>query len=222
VPSRKGQNVAEKPDEADLLTAFFGRSLVALELAAESREFKSSIAAIALSVEMSLHAGGKLIIAGNGGSAADAQHLAAEFLSRFLLERRPLPALALTTDTSVLTAVGNDYGFEYIFERQLRGLGRPGDAFLAISTSGRSQNILRALRAAREIGLQTIGFSGADDNEMRALCHHFLAVPSRETAIIQQIHIVAGHAICALVERAMLSESEDAAADRYSTLQPAP
>jgi D-sedoheptulose 7-phosphate isomerase len=133
-----------------------------------------------------------------------------------------LPALALTTDTSVLTAVGNDYGFEYISERQLRGLGRPGDAFLAISTSGRSQNILRALRAAREIGLQTIGFSGADDNEMRALCHYFLAVPSRETAIIQQIHIVAGHAICALVERAMLSESQDAAADSYSTLQPAP
>ena len=110
-----------------------------------------------------MRADGKLIIAGNGGSAADAQHLAAEFLSRFLLERRPLPALALTTDTSVLTAVGNDYGFEHVFERQLRGLGRPGDAFLAISTSGRSQNILRALRAAREIGLVTIGFSeGAD------------------------------------------------------------
>ena len=115
-----------------------------------------------------MRAGGKLIIAGNGGSAADAQHLAAEFLSRFLVDRRPLPALALTTDTSVLTAVGNDYGFEYVFERQLRGLGRPGDAFLAISTSGRSPNILRALGAAREIALQTIGFSGADDGGMRS------------------------------------------------------
>lgn len=111
----------------DLLTEFFGRSVVALELAAESSEFVSSIAAIALAIETSLRVGGKLIIAGNGGSAADAQHLAAEFLSRFLVDRQPLPALALTTDTSVLTAVGNDYGFEYIFERQLRGLGRPRD-----------------------------------------------------------------------------------------------
>ena len=206
----------------DLLTEFFGRSVVALELAAESSEFMSSIAAIALAIERSLRAGGKLIIAGNGGSAADAQHLAAEFLSRFLVDRQPLPALALTTDTSVLTAVGNDYGFEYIFERQLRGLGRPRDAFLAISTSGRSPNILRALDAAREIGMQTIGFSGANDGDMRALCHHFLAAPSRETAIIQQIHIVAGHAICALVESAMLHELQDAGADRYAMLQPAP
>ena len=120
----------------------------------------------------------------------------------------------LITGSSVLTAVGNDYGFEYIFERQLRGLGRPGDAFLAISTSGRSPNILRALGAAREIALQTIGFSGADDGGMLSFCHHYLAAPSRETAIIQQIHIVAGHAICALVERAMLRESQDAGADR--------
>jgi D-sedoheptulose 7-phosphate isomerase len=217
----KGQNVPGKPNESDLLGGFLGRSLVALEFAAESREFKSSIEAIALAVETSMRAAGKLIIAGNGGSAADAQHLAAEFLSRFLLERRPLPALALTTDTSVLTAVGNDYGFEHVFERQLRGLGRPGDAFLAISTSGRSPNILRALRAAREIGLVTIGFSGAENGEMRGLCHHFLAAPSSETAIIQQIHIVAGHAICMLVERAILHEPEDAAADRYLPLRTA-
>jgi D-sedoheptulose 7-phosphate isomerase len=201
------------------LTEFFGRSVVALKLAAESREFMSSVAAIALAIETSLRACGKLIIAGNGGSAADAQHLAAEFLSRFLVERRPLPALALTTDTSVLTAIGNDYGFEHLFERQLRGLGRPGDAFLAISTSGRSPNILRALTAARELGLVTMGFSGADSIEMRGLCHHFLAAPSRETAIIQQIHIVAGHAICALVERAVLCESGDAAAGGPSSAQ---
>ena len=135
----------------DLLTEFFGRSVVALELAAESSEFMSSIAAIALAIETSLRAGGKLIIAGNGGSAADAQHLAAEFLSRFLVDRQPLPALALTTDTSVLTAVGNDYGFEYIFERQLRGLGRPRDAFLAISTSGRfAKHTTRTWRRARD------------------------------------------------------------------------
>jgi D-sedoheptulose 7-phosphate isomerase len=218
----QGENVTDQAKTGDLLTDFFGRSVVALERAAESREFMSSIAAIALTIERSLRAGNKLIIAGNGGSAADAQHLAAEFLSRFLVDRQPLPALALTTDTSVLTAVGNDYGFEYIFERQLRALGRRGDAFLAISTSGRSPNILRALRAAREIAVQTIGFSGADDGDMRSLCHHYLAAPSRETAIIQQIHIVAGHAICALVERAMLHESQDAGADRCAMLQPTP
>ena len=209
--------MAGKTAECDLLAAFFDRSVVALELAAESREFMSSISAIALAIETSLRVAGKLIIAGNGGSAADAQHLAAEFLSQFLAERRPLPALALTTDSSVLTAIGNDYGFDYVFERQLRGLGRPGDVFLAISTSGRSQNILCALRAAREIGLVTIGFSGAENGDMRGLCQHFLAAPSRETAIIQQIHIVAGHGICALVERAMLHEKRDTVVE-YSPL----
>ena len=116
----------------------------------------------------------------------------------------PVPAVALTTNSSVLTAIGNDFGFENVFERQVRGLGRPGDVFLAISTSGRSHNILLALQAARETGLVTVGFSGAADTDMRALCRRFLAAPSRETAVIQQIHIVAGHAICALVERSML------------------
>ena len=188
----------------DLLAGFFGRSLTALQQAAQDRELLSVITEIARTIETSLRAGGKLLLAGNGGSAADAQHLAAEFLSRFLVDRRPLPAVALTTNSSVLTAIGNDFGFENIFERQVRGLGRPGDVFLAISTSGRSHNILLALQAARETGLVTVGFSGAADTDMRALCQHFLAAPSRETAVIQQIHIVAGHAICALVERSML------------------
>jgi D-sedoheptulose 7-phosphate isomerase len=195
--------VAERLDD-DLLTLFFGRSVAALQHAAQDRQLLSAITEIARSIEASLRAGGKVLLAGNGGSAADAQHLAAEFLSRFLVDRRPLPAVALTTDSSVLTAIGNDFGFENVFERQVRGLGRPGDVFLAISTSGRSSNILLALQAAREIGLVTVGFSGAAETDMRALCRHFLAAPSRETAIIQQIHIVAGHAICALVERAML------------------
>jgi D-sedoheptulose 7-phosphate isomerase len=197
-------DMAGKPDDVDLLTGFFDRSLAALQRAAQDRDFLELIAEIAQTIESSMRAEGKLLIAGNGGSAADAQHLAAEFLSRYLVDRRPLPALALTTDTSVLTAVGNDYGFEHAFERQVRGLGRPGDVFLAISTSGHSPNILLALKVAREIGLVTIGFSGAAETEMRGLCRHFLAAPSRETAIVQQIHIVAGHAICALVERAML------------------
>jgi D-sedoheptulose 7-phosphate isomerase len=197
-------NVAGKPDDVDVLAGFFDRSLTALQRAAQDRALLELIAEMAQTIESSMRTGGKLLIAGNGGSAADAQHLAAEFLSRYLVDRRPLPALALTTDSSVLTAVGNDYGFEHAFERQVRGLGRPGDVFLAISTSGRSPNILRALETAREIGLVTIGFSGGEETEMRGLCRFFLAAPSRETAIVQQIHIVAGHAICALVERALL------------------
>jgi D-sedoheptulose 7-phosphate isomerase len=193
-----------RPDDDNLLAGFFDRSLAALREAAADRELRALIGAIAETIETSMRAGGKLLIAGNGGSAADAQHLAAEFLSRYVTDRRPLPAVALTTDTSVLTAVGNDYGFEHVFERQVRGLGRPGDVFLAISTSGRSRNVLRALEAARDMGLVTVGFSGAAETEMHPLCRHFLAVASHETAIVQQIHMVAGHAICALVERAML------------------
>ena len=196
--------MAEKPDVDDFIAGFFDRSLTALHGAAEDGALLAVIAAMAQAIETSLRAGGKLLIAGNGGSAADAQHLAAEFLSRFLTDRRPLPAIALTTDSSVLTAVGNDYGFEHVFERQLRGLGRPGDVFLAISTSGRSPNIIRALEAAPEIGLVTMGFSASHNTEMRGLCRHFLAAPTLETAIAQQIHSVAGHAICALVENAML------------------
>jgi D-sedoheptulose 7-phosphate isomerase len=199
--------VAGKPDDDELIAGFFGRSLAALQLASEDRALRATIAGIAAAVETSFRAGGKLLIAGNGGSAADAQHLAAEFLSRYLVDRRPLPALALTTDTSVLTAIGNDYGFVHVFERQVRGLGRPGDVFLAISTSGRSPNIIAALQAAREAGLVTVGFSGAAATDMRALCSHYLAAPSDETAVVQQIHITAGHAICALVERAMVSRA---------------
>ena len=191
-------------DEDKVVAGFFDRSLLALQSAANSRELLGSITDIARAVETSLRAGGKLMLAGNGGSAADAQHLAAEFLSRFLAERQPLPAIALTTDSSVLTAVGNDYGYEHLFERQVRGLGRPGDVLLGISTSGRSPNILRALEVAQAMGIVTIGFSGEQAAEMRKLCRYFLAAPSRETAIIQQIHIVAGHAMCALVERAMM------------------
>src|SRR5205085_8107224 len=146
---------------------YFQRSREAFERAIADPSFLSSVAMIAEVVTGCYRGGGKLLIAGNGGSAGDAQHIAAEFLSRYLLDRQPLPAIALTTDTSVLTAVGNDYGFEQVFERQVRGLGRRGDVFLAISTSGRSANVLAALRAARTIGLTTIGFTGPGANEMR-------------------------------------------------------
>jgi D-sedoheptulose 7-phosphate isomerase len=195
--------------ETDLVSSYLERSLSVLVRAAENHEFNLSIGEIARAIERCLRLSGKLIIAGNGGSAADAQHLAAEFLSRFLADRNPLSALALTADTSVLTAIANDFGYEYVFERQLRGLACPHDVFLAISTSGRSKNILRALQAAQELGLTTIGFSGEGTEDMRSLCDHLLAVPSNETAIVQQVYMVAGHAICGLVEHAMMSQAWD-------------
>jgi D-sedoheptulose 7-phosphate isomerase len=188
------------------IALYLKRSAEALSRAAGDAALHATIAQIADRISTTLSGGGKLLLAGNGGSAADAQHLAAEFLSRFRSDRRPLPALALTTDTSVLTAIGNDYGFERVFERQVRGLGRKGDAFLAISTSGKSPNVLAALRAAREIGVTTIGFTGASGGGMKDLCDLCLCAPSEETAIIQQIHIVAGHAICDVVERALIAE----------------
>jgi D-sedoheptulose 7-phosphate isomerase len=189
------------------IAGHFRRSSTTLERAATDDALLAAADAIAEAIARAFRAGGRLLLAGNGGSAADAQHIAAEFLSRFALDRHPLPALALTTDSSVLTAIGNDYGFERTFERQVRGLGRPGDVFIAISTSGRSPNVLLALRAAREIGLVTVGFTGSG-GDMRALCDHCLAVPAEETALIQQVHIVAAHAICGEVERALFGAAK--------------
>jgi len=183
----------------DRVALHFSRSRETLEIAGADRELLATIAEIAATITDAYRNGGKLLIAGNGGSAADAQHIAAEFLSRFKIDRVPLPAIALTTDTSVLTAIGNDYGFERVFERQIIGLGREGDVFLALSTSGRSPNVLAALRAARETAMTTIGFTG-DGGDMRAHCDLLLSAPSHETALIQQIHLIAAHAVCAIVE----------------------
>jgi len=188
-----------EPD--DMVVAHFRRSCETLDRAADDGELRRAIYAIAETITRAFRNGGKLLLAGNGGSAADAQHIAGEFLSRLNFDRNPLPAVALTTDSSVLTAIGNDYGFDLAFERQVRGLGRLGDVFIAISTSGRSPNIIAALQAARAIGVTTIGFSGAGQRDMTALCDHYLAAPANETPLIQQIHIVAAHAICGLVER---------------------
>ena len=185
--------------DPDYVQRHFSASRTLLDQVSSDKDLLAAIAGIAERVARILREGGKLLIAGNGGSAADAQHVAAEFLSRFGFDRNPLPAIALTTDTSVLTAIGNDYGFERVFERQVRGLGRKGDALIAISTSGRSPNVIAALKAAREIGMISIGFCGST-GEMRALCDLCLAVPSKETALIQQIHITAFHAICGIVE----------------------
>jgi D-sedoheptulose 7-phosphate isomerase len=147
-----------------------------------------------------LRGGSKLLLAGNGGSAGDAQHIAGEMLSRLNYDRAPGAAIALTTDSSVLTAIANDYGYDRVFERQILGLGCSGDVFIAISTSGRSPNILRAIGAAREKRLAVIGFTGRTGGEMAALCDLCLHAPSDSTLLIQQIHITVGHIICGLVE----------------------
>jgi D-sedoheptulose 7-phosphate isomerase len=191
----------------DYIRDFFSRSLRALQDAAQDQALLRSIGDIAAAIGQSFGHGGKLMIAGNGGSAADAQHFAAEFLSRFASDRRPLPAIALTTDTSALTAIGNDYGFEHVFARQVQALGQRRDVFLAISTSGRSANVIAALQVARSIGMTTIGFTGRDPNRMHGLCDLLLLAPSAETAVIQQVHGVAGHIVCGLVERAVVAES---------------
>ncbi len=148
----------------------------------------------------SLKNGGKVLFAGNGGSAADAQHMAGEFVSRFAFDRPGLPAIALTTDTSILTAIGNDYGYEKLFSRQIQAHGRQGDVFMGYSTSGKSPNILRAFEEARARGVVCIGLTGNRGGPMRELCDLLLEVPSADTPKIQEGHLVLGHVICGLVE----------------------
>jgi D-sedoheptulose 7-phosphate isomerase len=176
------------------------RSRDALQAAIDDPVFAAVVQKIAEVTAMALGNGRKLLLAGNGGSAADAQHLAGEMLSRLHYDRAPAAALALTTDTSVLTAIGNDYGYDRLFERQILGLGCPGDVFIAISTSGRSPNILRAIDAAREKRIVTVGFTGRTGGEMPSRCDLCLHAPSDATPLIQQIHITAGHIICGFVE----------------------
>ena len=144
--------------------------------------------------------GGKIILAGNGGSAADAQHIAGEFVSRFAFDRPALPAIALTTDTSILTAIGNDYGYEKLFSRQVQAHGNKDDVFIGYSTSGKSPNILRAFEEARAKGLVCVGLTGNRGGPMRELCDYLLEVPSSDTPKIQEGHLVLGHILCGLVE----------------------
>ncbi|MDG1974388.1 MAG: D-sedoheptulose 7-phosphate isomerase [Flavobacteriaceae bacterium] len=143
---------------------------------------------------------GKILLAGNGGSAADSQHISAEFVSRFYFDRPGLPSIALTTDTSALLAIGNDYGFEKVFSRQIEALGNKGDMFIGISTSGNSKNVINALIAANKKGLTTVGLIGENGGGMESLCTYCIKVPSNQTPRIQEAHILIGHIICAIVE----------------------
>jgi phosphoheptose isomerase len=194
--------------DRDRLRAVARRSLdggvrVRQELVAACLE---PITAAAMLVSDVLAAGKKVLLCGNGGSAADAQHIAAELVGRFVIERRGLPAIALTTDTSALTAIGNDYGYDMIFSRQVEALGHPGDILIAITTSGRSKNVIAAIAAARAVGMKVLALTGAAGAELVAACDAGVAVPSRDTARIQECHIAIGHVICELVDERTLTD----------------
>lgn len=150
-----------------------------------------------------LKAGGKILFCGNGGSAADSQHLAAELTGRFIKDRRPLAAIALSTDSSALTCIGNDYAFDEVFARQVQGLARSGDVLVAISTSGNSRNVIRAVEEAKAVGAKVVGFLGRDGGALRSMCDVAIVVPSQVTARIQESHILIGHTLCGLIEEHM-------------------
>ncbi|MEE9259256.1 MAG: D-sedoheptulose 7-phosphate isomerase [Nitrospinaceae bacterium] len=159
-------------------------------------------------VRRSLANGGKLLLMGNGGSAGDAQHIAAELVGRFKKERKALPAIALTVDSSLLTALGNDYGFDQVFSRQIEALARKGDVVIGISTSGNSENVIRAMKLANEIGAQTIGLLGNEGGRTKDLAKLAIVVPSTDTARIQETHITIGHIICEIVEQELMNENK--------------
>ena len=185
---------------------YLATSRTAMDAFAADPEATRGMLAMADAIAARMRAGGKLLVAGNGGSAADSQHIAGEFISRLMFDHAPLPSIALTTDSSAMTATANDYGYDHVFERQVQGLGQRGDVFLGISTSGNSPSVLRALEAARAGGLVTLGFAGQGGGRMAPICDHLLRAPSTWTPIIQQIHITAAHIVCALVERAMFPD----------------
>ena len=175
-------------------------SIATLQAVLADDSIADTIARVSELTAASMKAGGKLLVAGNGGSAADAQHLAAEFVGRLVVNRPALRAIALTTDTSILTALGNDFSFDHIIERQVEALGLPGDIFLGISTSGNSRNILKAAHLAKKMGLTTVGFTGNDGGALAKFCDLSIVVPSTETMNIQEAHLALEHIFCMLVE----------------------
>lgn len=172
-----------------------------LDLFSSLKSLDEPVTCAAAMIAESLRNGGKLLLCGNGGSAADCQHIAAEFTGRFIKDRPPICAISLTTDTSALTCIGNDYSFNEIFSRQVSALGRPGDVLLGITTSGNSANVLAAVEAAHALSIQTIGLLGHDGGKALQACMHSVVVPSDVTARIQEAHILIGHTICGMVEK---------------------
>jgi len=189
--------MSSKPDAAEV----FGKAIAEhMEVVRQLVDQQPVLEGIATAMTKTLRAGGKILWCGNGGSAADSQHLAAEIVGRFCRERRGLASVALTTDTSILTSVANDYGFEAAFSRQVEALGVRGDLLVGISTSGNSRNVLAALESGRAAGLVTVAFTGSGGGKMAQLADHLLAVSSCDTARIQEAHILAGHILCDWIE----------------------
>ncbi len=194
-----------------LIDATAVRALITASIEAKQKlladdQVTGSIVRVSLLIEAALRAGNKVMLAGNGGSAADAQHIAAEFVSRFEFDRPGLPSIALTTDTSMLTAIGNDYGYEQVFSRQLQANGRRGDVFIGISTSGNSKNVMRAVEACKEMGIVSVALCGSG-GRLREVCDHAIAVPSTHTPRIQECHSLIGHIVCGLVEEAIWGQT---------------
>ena len=195
--------MAGRPDAATI----FAKSIAEHQDVVRALEGQQpALEAIARAMSSALHAGGKILWCGNGGSAADSQHFAAEIVGRFKRERRGLPSIALTTDTSILTSIANDYGYEAVFARQVEALGAPGDILAGISTSGNSRNVIAALETARSHGLVTVAFTGEDGGKLAPLADYLFAAASRDTARIQEAHSLAGHMICDWIEMDWVAE----------------
>ncbi len=184
------------------------QSIIEFELNEHLKTSKATLESIGESLEVAaklcidgLKNGGKILLFGNGGSAADAQHIAAELVGRYKVERKGLPAIALTTDTSALTSIGNDFGYSHVFDRQVEALANKGDVVVGISTGGSSGNVISALQLAKKLGCQTIGFSGRGGGEMNELCDVNLVIPAEDTPRIQEMHIVIGHILCHIIEQ---------------------
>lgn len=188
------------------VTASIRKSITTKEQLLSNTEMVERIAGVSEIVTAAFRKGNKLLLCGNGGSAADAQHIAAEFVGRFAIDRPALPALALSVNTSCVTAIGNDYGFETVFSRQIEALARPGDVVLGISTSGNSPNVLKAMSSARRMGLQTAALTGASGGKLKDAADYCICVPSSETPRIQECHILIGHIIAELAEQALFHE----------------
>jgi D-sedoheptulose 7-phosphate isomerase len=189
----------------DLVLDRIRRSIEVKHILLKDAKFCELVAQAATQIAKSLQAGGKVLFFGNGGSAADAQHFAAEFTGRYLKERRALPALALHGNTSAVTAIGNDYGFEYVFARQMEALGKEGDVAVGISTSGNSRNVLAALEVARSKGIYTVAMTGASGGAMKNVADCLLRIPSEDTPRIQECHTLSGHIICEIVEESLFA-----------------
>ncbi|MEZ4910104.1 MAG: D-sedoheptulose 7-phosphate isomerase [Saprospiraceae bacterium] len=185
----------------DQIQNIFNQSIGVKQMVVNDPDLLEKIDISIQRITSALKAGNKILFCGNGGSAADAQHLSAEFTGRFYLDRKPLPAEALHTNTSYLTAVANDYGYDFVYARLLEGIGKPGDVLVSLSTSGNSKNILFAMEKAKEMGILNIAFTGATGGEMKSLADILINVPSTDTPRIQESHMMIGHTICQIVEK---------------------